>query len=746
MMSRDLLSSQFGRWVAIEKLECRTLLSAGALDNTFGMAGQVTLSGSTPLAFNREPLGVQSDGKVVIAVGGSQTQIERLNTDGSLDNTFGSHGVVSSPVVGVNAIAIESDGEIVLGGYQSISSGVAQFALARLNVDGSLDSSFGASGTVASPIDGYVGVQSLAVGADGKIVAAGVELPAPSGPASYSFNVARYNANGTLDTSFNGTGEVSKLIDHAGDFNDAPATAALAVQPNGKILVGAASNADLAIWRFNADGAADASFGTAGQVTTPVTYTGETNQTLGTDAAVTNLLVQPNGQVLAGGTIVSPASDDLSMLVVRYNPDGTLATGPALVSPPQFGYETEQPAGMALQADGKIVLGWYLPTQSSATQPSAPGPQFTFDAERLNSDFSTDSTFALPSGTTVPVNTLAMASDGRIVVAGATSQSSSVIVSRLLNDAPADTGGGSGTGNNGGGSSGSGGSGSGGTGTNNGTGNNNGNGGSNNNPGGGSNSGGTGGTGTGVGTTPNQQPLPPGQLTAVFATATPELATPGAKAAAAIRVTNAGNTTFSGPVSIAIYATANGTVSAGDEPIAALSLHRLNLRAGSSKSLKLKFNYPATLPAGSWILVAAVTETAAKTAPALAIRPGAVSMLETTADLAVLASSAPLLLTPGHPATAFVSIENLGNAFTTGSVTITLTAAPNAGGPTTTLAVLTRAVRLKPKGKLRIPADFVAPATLTPGSYRVVKSIASSTQPADSNPLNDSAIVGTAAK
>lgn len=713
MMSRDLLSSEFGRRVAIEKLECRTLLSAGALDTSFGTTGQVTLPGSAPLAFNREPLAVQSDGKIVIAVGGSQTQIERLNTDGSPDNTFGSHGVITSPVAGVNAVAIESNGKILLGGYQTISSGQAPFTLARLNADGSIDTSFGSSGIITSAIEGYVGIQSLAIEPDGSIVAAGMQLPPSAGSSGYSFNLARFTASGTLDTGFNGTGEVTDQINHAADFNDAPAIPALAVQPDGKVLVGAASNADLAVWRFNTDGTPDSSFGTGGQVTTPVTYTGETNQSLGTDASVTNLIVQPDGQILAGGTIVSPASDDLSLLLARYQADGTPATAPTIVSPAQFGYETEQPAGMVLQADGKIVLGWYLPDSNGN------GP-FTFNAERLNSDFSADATFALPSATTIPVTTLAMASDGKVIVAGATSSSSgTVTVSRLLNDAPASSTGGNGSNGNGTGSNGTGSSGTGtgssGTGSS-GTGSS----------GTGSNSGTTGsssGTGTSVGTSIGQQPLPAGQLTAGFVSSIPATAIAGEKATASIRITNSGASPFSGPVSVTIYASTDGTLSASAIPLATFPI-RLKLRGGASRTINLKFKYPATL-SGSYTLLASVTETAAKTAPAIAVDPHAISLASPTVDVELLPETALLTLRPHHPAGISVTVENFGNTTSTGNLTITLSAVPatQPAAQPQTVATVTRHIHLKPHAKLKIPIHFLVPANLAPGSYQVTPSI-----------------------
>jgi len=714
MMDRDLLSSEFARRVAIETLEPRTLLSAGALDGSFGTAGQVTLAGSTPLAFNREPLAVQSDGKIVIAVGGSQTQIERLNSDGSPDNTFGSHGVVASPVAGVNALAVEPDGKIVLGGYESITTGSALFALARLNADGTLDMSFGSSGTVTSSIDGYVGIQTLAIGADGKIIAAGIELPSSSGSGPSTFHVARYSTDGTLDPSFNGTGEVSAQIPHSDQYNDAPATPALALQPNGQILIGAASNADLAIWRFNADGSSDAAFGAAGEVTTPVSYTGEINQTLGTDAAVTNLIVLPNGQILAGGTIISPASDDLSMLAARYNADGTLATGPTIVSPPQFGYETEQPAGMALQADGKIVLGWYLPNPDSTNN-----QQFTYNVQRFNADLTPDSTFALPSDTTIPVTTLAMASGGQVIVAGATSSSGPVVVSRLLNDAPASSTGGSGSNGNGSGSNGSGsgssgiGSGSSGTGSS----------GSGSHSGTGSNSGTTGnsgGAGSTVGNSVGQQPLPPGQISASFIGNTPATGIAGAKAPATLRIINSGGTSFSGPVSITVYASTDGTLSASAVPIATFTL-RLKLRSGAARTINLKFKYPATL-SGGYTLLAALTETAAKTAPAVAMDPRGISLAKATEDLAVLPESAAVLLT------AIVSIENLGNTTATGGVTIALAAVPETAptSPPDVIATLTRSrIHLKPGGRLKLPVHFLTPTHVARGSYQITASISS---------------------
>lgn len=219
------------------------------------------------------------------------------------------------------AVAIQPDGKIIAAGYAATSP--FSFALARYNTDGSLDTSFNTTGKAfASFGPGNSVGEAVAIQPDGKIVVAGTYNN------GRDFAISRHNPNGTLDTSFNGTGKVMTVF---ASFNNVPY--AVAIQPDGKIVVAGHSSYDLAIVRYNPDGSLDTSFNNTGIVV---------NETLATGCAIA---IQPDGKiVVAGGT-----SSSTSVMLARYHPNGTLdfaTSAPGIT----VGY------AVALQPDGKIVV------------------------------------------------------------------------------------------------------------------------------------------------------------------------------------------------------------------------------------------------------------------------------------------------------------------------------------------------------------------------------------------------------
>jgi uncharacterized delta-60 repeat protein len=185
---------------------------------------------------------IQSDGKIVAAGASSNGSrydfaLVRYNTDWTLDTTFNGTGKVTTSVGTDNAsafaVAIQTDGKIVAAGF-SIGSN-ADFALVRYNADGTLDTSFNGTGKVTTPIgSGNDFVYSVTIQSDGKIVAAGSRQD-----GSIDAVLVRYNANGTLDTSFNGTGIVTPPI----NSNDTESARSVVIQTDGKILAGTAKTA-----------------------------------------------------------------------------------------------------------------------------------------------------------------------------------------------------------------------------------------------------------------------------------------------------------------------------------------------------------------------------------------------------------------------------------------------------------------------------------------------------------------------
>jgi uncharacterized delta-60 repeat protein len=197
--------------------------------------------GGTDMAYS---VAIQSDGKLVVAgKNDSDFAIARYNTDGSLDTSFSGDGKQTTDFGGsdyIQSIAIQSDGKIVAVGAKFYAG--FDFAMARYNTDGSLDTSFDSDGKVTTDFGNFSDVASgVAIQSDGKIVAAG--------KAGSGFGLARYNANGSLDTDFDSDGKVTTGF---GDWDGIGA--GLALLSDGRLVVaGTASlggTSDIAIARY----------------------------------------------------------------------------------------------------------------------------------------------------------------------------------------------------------------------------------------------------------------------------------------------------------------------------------------------------------------------------------------------------------------------------------------------------------------------------------------------------------------
>jgi uncharacterized delta-60 repeat protein len=269
----------------------------GAPDRSFDGDGKVATDfGGNDGASDVE---VQRDGKIVAVGRGSQDfALARYRPDGSLDVTFGVGGkVLTAFEPGSNdvasAVVLQADGKIVVGG----SSG-SEFALARYLVDGALDPSFGNGGRVVTPISSADDhLFDLAVQSDGKLVAAGWSFRG-GGP---HIALARYDRDGSVDTSFDGDGIVVTPFRGA--------AAHLLVQRDGKLLVAGLSE----LTRFTADGSLDRSFGGDG---TAQAY----------DVGAVAAAIQPDGKILVIGTVSSGRVQTRDFGVARLSAEGSLDT------------------------------------------------------------------------------------------------------------------------------------------------------------------------------------------------------------------------------------------------------------------------------------------------------------------------------------------------------------------------------------------------------------------------------------
>jgi len=184
-------------------------LSAGSLHPGFGDGG-VVVESSLVLRSARSVL-QQPDGKILVSSIGSATSVARYNLNGTLDTTFGSSGraVFASgrTISPGGSMVLQPDGKIVIGGTRSGASGYSDFALARFHADGTQDTTFGTGGYVAATLGPrHDRVYGIVLQADGKIVAAG-DVDGNAANTS-AFGVARFNPDGTLDTTYGAGGTV----------------------------------------------------------------------------------------------------------------------------------------------------------------------------------------------------------------------------------------------------------------------------------------------------------------------------------------------------------------------------------------------------------------------------------------------------------------------------------------------------------------------------------------------------------
>ena len=218
---------------------------SGVLDPTFGVGGKFIEDFA---GYHDEANGValQQDGRIVLAGsvwypgGGLETDfgVIRLNTDGSIDTSFGTGGKSTASFDEHdegNAVAIQSDGRIVVAGSAGATSiATSNFGLCRLNADGSIDTGFGTGGkTTTDFFSGLDHAKDVLIQADGKIIVGGDINPNIIDIESIvDFGLARYDSSGVLDPTFGNAGKVNT------DLGFADAAGGIAITPDCKLVAG----------------------------------------------------------------------------------------------------------------------------------------------------------------------------------------------------------------------------------------------------------------------------------------------------------------------------------------------------------------------------------------------------------------------------------------------------------------------------------------------------------------------------
>jgi uncharacterized delta-60 repeat protein len=315
---------------------------SGSLDPTFGSGGIVSnnLDGSFGAA-------LQSDGKIVAHGVG---HLVRYNSNGSLDTTFGSKGVVTYPSGfgggGYGLIVIQpSNGDIVVGGDVGYPY---TFALLRYTPNGTLDPTFGNGGEVVTSVPGHNADLNSLAWEDGEIVAAGSE-------DNQVWALARYTATGSLDTTFgpSGTGIVTTAI---GNGMIITAVNSLVVQGNGMIVaVGQAVNpattaVEWALARYDTLGNLDGTFGSGGIVTSSFAAGGDNAQ---------SAALQSNGQIVVAGVynaVSGTPQFEVGRYNADGSLDTSFGSGGVTTTASGSG---AQALGVVIQADGNIVAAGF---------------------------------------------------------------------------------------------------------------------------------------------------------------------------------------------------------------------------------------------------------------------------------------------------------------------------------------------------------------------------------------------------
>ncbi len=370
------------------------------LDPAFGSGGKVfTAMGN--IGDQANAIAIQPDGKILYGghtrstLTSSDFAIARCNPDGSVDTTFGVGGKAITYIENQSegkSLAIQQDGRIILGGHSSW-----YINLARYLSDGKPDSSFGEAGTIITDLEGYYAesCRSVLIQPDGKIIVAGY--------ASHFSNdkqfliLLRYHTNGTRDSTFgiNGVTIGRKMHCHSA-----------ALQNDGKIVLGGSSDNHFTAVRYLTNGIIDSSFGVNGEVATPI----------GLSSEARSLLIQPDGKIVLGGYSFKEVLT-IAFALSRYHPSGNLDSsfGTGGIVTHQLSLPKSWAYTIGLQQDGKIISGGYSIDSSVSA----------FALARYQNNGDLDHSFGINGEVITPLSatysqgtSLGIQNDGRIIMGG----------------------------------------------------------------------------------------------------------------------------------------------------------------------------------------------------------------------------------------------------------------------------------------------------------------------------------------
>lgn len=331
----------------------------GAPDPAFN-SGYVTINTNPGNDDYVQAMGSYSDGRVIMAgsMYDNYMSLVRYTALGVLDNTFGTGGVVKLRQ-GTNAEAIPyaitvlADNKVLVAGSSWMSS--KDFAILKLKENGTPDSTFGVNGWASAPALGFEDeARAMVVQPDGKILLAGTAEVA-SGTKKYDYAVARFNANGTIDGGF-GSGGVVTL-----NINDNDIADGIALQKDGKILVGGTSDEDgdanYTVVRYSSLGVIDGSYGVGGIATYDMAAFG----TAGSKDHGYGMAIQSDDKVLLTGFCAPAGGGNGNVVTIRLTTLGQLDVSFSGDGIANFNYGVsntdEGSRAVAVQSDGKIVVG-----------------------------------------------------------------------------------------------------------------------------------------------------------------------------------------------------------------------------------------------------------------------------------------------------------------------------------------------------------------------------------------------------